>query len=222
MFIQNAAPVLKNFPSRSAVSAVTGFSSRDALDPGARHVQRGRDRVRGELKRNEKFLPQDFARMNRRKFLCHLREYTGPHNLDFYHSLSYISPERSIMRVYKLKAFARFQHREGITDRMLGKAIADAERGLIDAELGGGLIKQRTARSGQGKSGGYRTIIAYRRGDRAVFLFGFAKSERANLDDDELIYWRRIGRLYIALDDDVLETAVAADELVEVSYGQEK
>jgi len=66
--------------------------------------------------------------------------------------------------------------------------------------LGGGLIKQRTARPGQGKSGGYRTIIAYRRGDRAVFLFGFAKSERANLDDDELSYLRRIGRSYLSLD----------------------
>ena len=85
--------------------------------------------------------------------------------------------------------FGRFQRREGITDRMLGKAIGNAERGLVDAGLGGGLIKQRTARPGQGKSGGYRTIIAYRRGDRAVFLFGFAKSERANLDDDELSYF---------------------------------
>ena len=71
MFIQNAAPVLKNLPSLSAVSAVTGFSSRDAFDPGARHVQRGRDRVMCQLERNKKFLPQDFAGMNRRKFLCH-------------------------------------------------------------------------------------------------------------------------------------------------------
>jgi hypothetical protein len=71
MFIQNAAPVLKNLPSRSAVSAVTGlFFARDAFDPGTRHVQRGRDRVRCQLKRNEKFFPQDFAGMNRRKFLC--------------------------------------------------------------------------------------------------------------------------------------------------------
>jgi hypothetical protein len=66
-----------------------------------------------------------------------------------------------------------------------------------------GLFKQRVARSGQGKRGGFRTIIAYRRGTRAVFLFGFAKSERENLDDDELSAWQRIGRAYLGLDDEV-------------------
>lgn len=126
------------------------------------------------------------------------------------------------MQVYRLKAFARFQRREKIPDKALGKAIADAERGLVDADLGGGLIKQGAARKGQGKSGGYRTIIAYRRGDRAVFLFGFAKSERANLDDDELVAWRRIGRSYLALDDERLEAAVAAEELVELSYDHDQ
>jgi hypothetical protein len=88
-------------------------------------------------------------------------------------------------------------------------------------DLGGGLIKQRVARTGQGKSGGYRTIIAYRRGDRAVFLFGFAKNERANLDDDELAYWQQVGRSYLGLDDDGLEAAIVEDELTEVSYGDE-
>ena len=71
-------------------------------------------------------------------------------------------------------------------------------------------------------SGGYRTIIAYRRGGRAVFLFGVAKSERANLDDAELSYLRRIGRSYLSLDDDGMEMAIAADEVMEVNYGQEK
>ncbi|MSO77769.1 MAG: type II toxin-antitoxin system RelE/ParE family toxin [Alphaproteobacteria bacterium] len=108
------------------------------------------------------------------------------------------------MRVYKLKAFARFQRRERIADKVLAKAVRVAEDGLVDADLGGGLIKQRVARSGQGKSGGYRTVIAYRRGDRAVFLFGFAKNERANLDDD-----------------DGIEATLVADELTEVSHGDE-
>src|ERR1700683_1838925 len=60
------------------------------------------------------------------------------------------------------------------------------KRGLIDADLGSGLLKQRVARAGEGRSGGYRTIIAYRAGDRAVFLYGFAKNERDNIGDDEL------------------------------------
>lgn len=90
------------------------------------------------------------------------------------------------MRVYKIKGFARFQRRERITDKSLVEAVLGAERGLIDADLGRGLIKQRVAQPGQGKSGGFRTLIAYRRGERAVLLFGFAKNERATIDDDEL------------------------------------
>ena len=79
----------------------------------------------------------------------------------------------------------------------------------------------RVARPGQGKGGGFRTI-AYRRGGRAVFLFGFAKSERENLDDDELAHWQRVGRVYLGLDDDGLDAVIAADELVEVSYDEEE
>ena len=109
------------------------------------------------------------------------------------------------MQVLRLKAFGRFQRRERIADDALAKAVRDAEGGLVDADLHGGLIKQRVARPGQGKSGGYRTIIAYRRGDRAVFLYGFAKNEKANLDDDELACWRQIGRSYLALDEDGME-----------------
>ena len=121
------------------------------------------------------------------------------------------------MRLFKLKAFARFQRREGIADKVLSEAIGGVEKGIIDADLGGGLIKQRVARPGQGKRGGFRTIIAYRRGNRAIFLFGFAKSERENLNQDELAQWQRIGRAYLGLDEG-LEAAMTADELMEVRY----
>ena len=126
------------------------------------------------------------------------------------------------MRLYKLKAFARFQRRERIADKALGKAVRSAEDGLVDADLGGGLIKQRVARPGQGKSSGFRTIVAYRRGDRAVFLFGFAKNERANLNADELAYWQQVGRAYLALDEDAMEAAITTDELTEVHYDDEE
>ena len=124
------------------------------------------------------------------------------------------------MRVYKIKGFARFQRSERIPDSALVETILAAERGLVNADLGGGLIKQRVARPGQGKSGGFRTLIAYRRGERAVFLFGFAKNERANIDDDELEEWRQIGRLYLALDERRIEAAITAQELMEVRYGE--
>ena len=68
--------------------------------------------------------------------------------------------------MFKLKAFARFQRREGLRDKALCRAVRDAAAGLIDADLGNGLIKHRVARPGQGKRGGYRTLVAYRGADR--------------------------------------------------------
>ena len=86
------------------------------------------------------------------------------------------------MRIFKTKWFVRFARRERIKDHALLDAIARAEKGLIDADLGSGLLKQRVARAGEGRSGGYRTIIAYRAGGLAVFLYGFAKNERDNIE----------------------------------------
>lgn len=65
----------------------------------------------------------------------------------------------------------------------------------------------------------YRTVIAYRHGDRAVVLFGFAKNELGNLDADELACWQQVGRKYLGLSDDDIEAAMAAGELMEVEYG---
>jgi hypothetical protein len=126
------------------------------------------------------------------------------------------------VRVYKVKGFARFQRRERIADASLAKAVQSAEDGLVEADLGGGLIKQRVARPGQGKSGGYRTVIAYRRGNLAVFLLGFAKSERANIDDDELEELRGQARVFLRLSGDQVDAAIAAEELMEMSYGDEE
>ena len=80
------------------------------------------------------------------------------------------------MRIFKTKWLLRYARRERIADRSLSEAIERAGRGLIDADLGGGIIKQRVARSGQGRSGGYRMLVAYREGTRAVFLYAFAKN----------------------------------------------
>lgn len=90
------------------------------------------------------------------------------------------------MRIFKTKWFARFARKQGVEDAALVAAIRQIEAGRVDADLGGGIVKQRVARRGQGKSGGYRTIIAYRSGDRAVFLHGFAKSDVDNIDADDL------------------------------------
>jgi hypothetical protein len=96
---------------------------------------------------------------------------------------------------------ARFIRRERIADANLREAIHRAERGLIDADLGGGLIKQRVARPGQGQSGSYRMIVVYRTQDRAFFVYGFAKSERENIEPDELADLRAIAADLLAAND---------------------
>lgn len=124
------------------------------------------------------------------------------------------------MHIYKLKAFARFQRSERIKDAALVSAVGAAEAGLVDAELGGGLIKQRIARAGRGKSGGYRTVIALRRGERAVFVFGFAKNERGNIDGDELDEFKRLAQGYLAMSAKQIAVLIADNELVEVRDGE--
>ena len=125
------------------------------------------------------------------------------------------------MRVFKEKGFVRFQRKEHMSDEVLCKAVAKARSGLIEADLGHGLIKQRVARPGQGKRGSYRTIIAYRAKKRAVFLFGFAKSGKASLDADELEALIKRGAVWIAASDAVIERAITTKELQEVDCGDE-
>jgi hypothetical protein len=120
------------------------------------------------------------------------------------------------LRVFVTKVFRRFQRKEGIDDDALCEAIARAEAGLVDAELGRGLMKQRVARSGKGRSGGYRTIIAYRIGRRAVFLFGFAKSGQDNISDRDEREVALTGTYIISLDDQSIETIIDGGELWEL------
>jgi hypothetical protein len=120
------------------------------------------------------------------------------------------------MQILKTRWFARFARQERITDISLREAIERAERGLIDADLGGGLIKQRVARQGQGRSGGYRTIIAYCVKDRAVFLYGFAKSEKENLDPNQFATARKLAGKWLDADAGQIKLAIEEDELREV------
>ncbi len=100
------------------------------------------------------------------------------------------------MRVLKNPWFARFARKERISDTALRDAVARAEQGLIDADLGGGgVIKQRVARPGAGKSGGYRTLIIYRAAQRAVFAYGFAKNDIGNIDEQDLTRLKALAEL---------------------------
>lgn len=125
------------------------------------------------------------------------------------------------MRVFKTKWMTRYSRREKIADADLLEAIDRAERGLIDADLEGGLIKQRVARKGQGKSGGYRMIVVYRAGDRAVFIYGFAKSERENINNEELETMREIAADLLSADEARLSQSLNEERLQEISHDDE-
>jgi hypothetical protein len=120
------------------------------------------------------------------------------------------------MRIFLNKWFVRFARKEDIDDAALCDAIVRAEKGLIDADLGGGLIKQRIARRGEGRSGGYRSIVVYRSGTTAFFIFGFAKSRRKNLVDAELEGFKRLSALMLRLDDAAIAEQMQFGELKEI------
>lgn len=120
------------------------------------------------------------------------------------------------MRVFKNKAFTRFTRKNDISDRELCVVIENAERGLVDADLGGGVIKQRIARKGSGKSGGFRTIILFRAQERAVFVHGFAKSELGNIRTDELVVLKKLAAEMLAYREEAIDEALASGTLIEV------
>jgi len=120
------------------------------------------------------------------------------------------------MRVFKSKPFARFTVKEGIDDALLCEAVRRADGGLVDADLGGGVIKQRLAREGQGRSGGYRSIILFKRDDRAIFAFGFAKKSRDNIGQAELKAFRKLADVMLAFDHHALNAAIANGTITEI------
>ncbi len=124
------------------------------------------------------------------------------------------------MRIFKTKWFIRFARKQGIKDSKLIKAIEEIEEGLNDGDLGGGLIKKRIARTGEGKSGSYRTIVVYRSRIRSVFVYAFPKNEKANLSPAELEAYKELAGLFLSYKDEEIAKALREGELKEVNYGK--
>ena len=120
------------------------------------------------------------------------------------------------MRIFKNKPFARFARRNDIADIELCGAVRDAERGLVAADLGGGVIKQRLARQGAGKSGGFRVLILFKLKYLAIFVHGFAKSETDNIRPDELVALRRLAAEMLSFEAKEIERVLASGTLMEV------
>lgn len=120
------------------------------------------------------------------------------------------------MGVYKTRWFDRWARKEGLSTRSLCAAVQEMTRGLVDADLGGGLFKKRIGRTGQGKSSGFRTLVASNRGDRWVFVFGFPKNERSNIDKDESEALKKLAAYLMSLPAAALAKAILENELLEL------
>jgi hypothetical protein len=133
----------------------------------------------------------------------------------------YLKREGCHSRIFKNGWFERFARKERLADSAPREAVRRAENGLIDADLGGGVIKQRVARPGKGKSGGYRTLILFRQGERAIFAFGFAKSRQATIAKAELDLLKAAAAEALGWKDEELDRLVASGALVEIEDEQE-
>jgi hypothetical protein len=121
------------------------------------------------------------------------------------------------MSVYKTREFARFARKAKLEDAELLEAARAVAAGRWDAGLGGGVFKQRIAREGGGKSGGFRTIILFKVGGHSFFVHGFAKNQKANVTPKELKALKQLAAVFLNLDAEALKKASAAGEIAEVT-----
>jgi hypothetical protein len=122
-------------------------------------------------------------------------------------------------RSFKTRTFARWANKADLSDATLLQAVEEMSRGLVDADLGGHVVKKRVALPGQGKRGGARVIVATKLSDRWFFLFGFSKNEQDNIDSDDLRALRETAGQLLAFTDQQLLAALAANELTEIDHG---
>ena len=120
------------------------------------------------------------------------------------------------MSVFKTKVFQDWQKKEDIPDKSLCAAVDEMSRGLIDANLGGGLVKKRIARPGAGKSSGFRTLLATNKNDKWFFVYGFAKNERDNIENQEMLALKRLAVVLLGMDANAIDKLLADKELKEI------
>jgi hypothetical protein len=122
------------------------------------------------------------------------------------------------VRVFKNTWFARFAAKEGIVDSELKAIVNDVlEAGQAEASLGGGVYKARLARPGEGKSGGYRVIVLFRSGERTFYVYGFAKSARANISEKDLKRFKEMAKENIGMTDEQLKNRIKAGHWNEIN-----
>lgn len=121
-------------------------------------------------------------------------------------------------RVFKTRHFSRWLRKSELTDQALCLAVSEMENGLIDAELGGGVVKKRVPLPGRGKSGGARTLLATNRSSLWFFVFGFEKNERANVSPRELEALKALAADLLKLSSAELDSQVDSEALQEICH----
>ncbi len=124
------------------------------------------------------------------------------------------------MSIYKTKWFARWSRKNGLNDSIICAAVSEMMGGLYDANLGGGLYKKRIAKQGQGKSGGFRTLLASNFGDHWFFMYGFDKNQRSNIDKDEETALKLLAQQFLAFTQTQINQATTAGELIKINYDE--
>jgi hypothetical protein len=127
-----------------------------------------------------------------------------------------------VIIIYKTRWFDRWARKQDLDDLSLCRAVDEMLAGLYDADLGGGLFKKRIARSGQGKRSGFRTLIATNKGDRWIFVFGFPKNERSNIDKDEEEALKKLASELLSLNPEDLEKETLNNKLIQVNCNAEE
>lgn len=120
------------------------------------------------------------------------------------------------MRIFKNKVFNKWAAKEKISDQALKNAVEEIDQGLVEANLGSNLYKKRVAIEGKGKSGGVRTLLAYKVVDKTFFIYGFAKSARSNIKENEERALKKYSAELLSYSESQLKTAIKAGALIEV------
>jgi hypothetical protein len=120
------------------------------------------------------------------------------------------------MRILKNTWFSHFAQKENIDDKTLKNIVNQLEKGQFDVNLGGGVYKQRIARSGKGKSGGYRTILFFKKHKATFFVYGFAKSNQDNISEAELASFKKLAGYMLSMTDEQISMEIKAGRYIEV------
>lgn len=122
------------------------------------------------------------------------------------------------MRIFKTVYFHRLAEFEGLSDLQIVEIVEEMEAGLHNGDLGGGVFKKRIAIGSRGKRGGLRSIVAYKKGDKAIFLYGYAKNVQDNISKSEKEAFKKLSKAYLILNDLSLKKLLNQRELIEVRY----